>query len=218
MSKNIIQLTNICKSFSQGNSKINILDNFNISIEENDIIALTGPSGCGKSTLLQIMGLLDFPDSGDLIINGKNLAKSNDSVRTNFRKHHIGYVYQFHHLLPDFTALENLMMPLLISGKSHKYAAEKSMEFLELVGLSNRKTHKPSSLSGGEQQRVAIARALIKKPSILLADEPTGNLDPKTAEQIFNLMIDLCNQHNITAVIVTHNHELAKLAKQHVTI
>lgn len=214
----LIEISKLYKSYSQGKSKLNILNNVNLSISSGEKIALVGPSGCGKSTFLQIIGLLDKPDKGQINYLSHDYAKISDKKRTLFRKKHIGFIYQFHHLLPEFTAVENTMLPLVINGYSIAKAKIEAKALLSSLGLKNRLEHKPSSLSGGEQQRVAIARALIHKPTLLLADEPTGNLDPENANNVFKLLLDEITQRNQTTMIVTHNLELAKKFDKIITI
>jgi lipoprotein-releasing system ATP-binding protein len=199
----------ITKTFVQGGNTLNILNNLDLKIEGGELCALVGPSGSGKSTLLQILGLLDKPTSGQLKIGGHNAEKLGDAARTKLRLNEIGFVYQFHHLLPEFTALENVAMPQIIRGVKKKLAHEKAAERLEALGLVARLTHRPSRLSGGEQQRVAIARALINEPKLLFADEPTGNLDPETSEEVFNILLEQVRTRKIGALIATHNHDLA---------
>jgi len=199
----------VTKTFVQGGNKLNVLNNLDLKIEGGELCALVGPSGSGKSTLLQILGLLDKPTSGKLSIAGQQAEKMGDKKRTKLRLSEIGFVYQFHHLLPEFTALENVAMPQIIAGISKKAAHEKAAERLKALGLGERLTHRPSRLSGGEQQRVAIARALINEPKLLFADEPTGNLDPETSEEVFNILLEQVRVHKIGALIATHNMDLA---------
>lgn len=202
-------LQNINKSLGDQKKRIDVIKNANLQLKAGEVVALVGPSGAGKTTFLQIAGLLDNPDSGKIFINGIDASTENDQVRTDLRKNYIGFIYQFHHLLPEFSALENIAMPLLIRGMEKKLALKKAEEMLIEIGLSQRSRHFPSQLSGGEQQRVAVARAIIIKPLILLADEPTGNLDSENSDNIFNLIIKLSRQHNISGLVVTHNLELA---------
>jgi len=210
MSNAVLKLNDIHHSFTQGKHKLEVLKGINLEIKQGEMVALLGPSGCGKSTLLQIAGLLEKPNSGEIIINDiVNNKKQSDKIRTALRSKNIGFIYQFHYLLSDFTALENLLIPQYIAGVKKKAATEKAMELLARVGLEDRATHYPSQLSGGEQQRVAIARALVNNPSILLADEPTGNLDPKTAKEVFEIMRKTIKDSNAGALIVTHDYELA---------
>lgn len=218
--KNIVlELDNISKDFRQGKKKLEIIKDSFLTIKKGEIVSLIGPSGSGKTTLLQIAGLLDTPTRGEVIINGTLYKHSTkDSVRTSARKNEIGFVYQFHHLLPEFSALENVMLPLLIKGYTKKEARKLSENLLLEVKLQDRLSHRPSALSGGEQQRVAIARAIVGKPSIILADEPTGNLDPKTSEIVFNLLLTTIKKHKLSSLIVTHEHNLAKMTDRIITI
>ncbi len=206
----ILELEKVTKNFVQAGQKIEIIKNANFSIKSSEFLSLIGPSGSGKTTLLQICGMLDNPSSGSVIIDGKNMAKANDEKRTKMRKLNIGFIYQFHHLLPEFSALENVALPLLIQGLSKNESYEKARSTLEEVELQDRLDFKPSQLSGGQQQRVAIARAIVAKPKLILADEPTGNLDSELSEKIFDLLKDLTKRYKISCLIVTHNLELAK--------
>ena len=210
MSDPVLQLQDIRHGFSQGGERLEILRGINLSIARGEIVALLGPSGCGKTTLLQIAGLLEAPVSGVVRINGQAASAATDAVRTKLRRAGIGFVYQFHHLLPDFTALENLILPQYIAGGAPAAALARARDLLESVGLGARAHHYPSQMSGGEQQRVAIARALVNNPSLLLADEPTGNLDPATAEHVFTVLLGTVRSLKIGALIVTHNEDLAR--------
>ncbi len=206
----ILMITrNLSKHYMQGNNKLHILNNVNLRIHSGEITALIGPSGSGKSTLLQILGLLEPPTSGQIFIGGNNISKIRDNERTRLRSGYIGFVYQFHHLLPEFTALENVALPQIIAGIKPKYAEGKAADLLEQLGLSHRLNHRPTTMSGGEQQRVAIARALINDPYLLFADEPTGNLDPETSEEVFEILLKQVRTRGIGALIATHNMELA---------
>ena len=202
----MIQGVQIHKKFNS----LNVLNGINISINQKEIVSIVGKSGAGKTTLLQILGTLEKPSSGEVLINGQNISKLNENELASFRNKNIGFIFQFHHLLPEFTALENVMMPLLIAKKSQREAKLIAQDLLNKVGLSERSTHRPSKLSGGEQQRVAIARALANSPALLLADEPTGNLDPTTSDIVFDLFLSLVRDQRLSAVIATHNIELAK--------
>lgn len=206
---NVLELKNVIKNFKQGKQNLEVLSGIDIEIAPQEIIGLVGQSGSGKSTLLQIAGLLDRPTSGKVIINGKNIEKQSDDVRTTLRRDYIGFVYQYHNLLGDFSALENVMLPMLISGKSKSDAKDRAVMLLEKMHLSHRLNHRPAEMSGGEQQRVAIARALSNSPKLLLADEPTGNLDPNTAEEVFATLLDVIKETGLAALIATHNMELA---------
>ncbi|MFP4312829.1 MAG: ABC transporter ATP-binding protein [Alphaproteobacteria bacterium] len=205
----LLRARGITKTFKQGQNTLNILSNLDLKLEGGEITALVGPSGSGKSTLLQILGLLDKPTSGQLLIAGKAAEKMGDRARTKLRLTEIGFIYQFHHLLPEFTALENVAMPQIILGVSKRKAHEKAMNYLKSLGLEKRASHRPPELSGGEQQRVAIARALINEPKLLFADEPTGNLDPETSDDVFTILLDQVRKRKIGALIATHNLELA---------
>lgn len=209
LSKNVLKLENVTRRFTQGGETLEILSGVNAEINRGEIVALLGPSGSGKTTLLQISGLLEPPSSGKVYVGGIAATDTSDEARTAMRRGQIGFVYQFHHLLPDFTALENLLLPQYIAGKPKDAARERAEHLLSLVGLQKRLGHYPSQLSGGEQQRVAIARGLVNHPSLLLADEPTGNLDPKTADEVFAVLVHTIRTENIGALVVTHNHDLA---------
>lgn len=202
----------IAKGITKSFGKLQILKGVDLSVEKGEIISIVGPSGAGKSTLLHIIGSLSMPDQGSVYINGTNLFKLSQNNLSAFRNKNIGFIFQFHHLLPEFTALENVCIPSLIAKKGKKESEQKAMGLLEMLDLSHRIDHKPSELSGGEQQRVAVARALINDPAIILADEPSGNLDSESASALNQLFIDLREQINQTFVIVTHNEILAGIA------
>lgn len=206
----VIHLKNVNKEYRQAKEALKVLENLNLDLKQGECVALLGSSGSGKSTLLHIAGLLDHPSSGNLVIKGENCSTIDDKKRTSIRRNKVGFVYQFHHLLPEFTAVENVMIPQLIAGVKKKDAREKSKELLDKVGLSHRYKHRSSQLSGGEQQRVAIARALANDPEILLADEPTGNLDEETTKSVFDIFLNLVKESKLSALIATHNIELAK--------
>lgn len=210
MNKPLIQCQQLTKSYRDGKTSVDVLTGIDFSIEKADRIAVVGPSGSGKSTLLHLLGGLDNPTQGLVTINGKSWQEMTEKARCMTRNQHLGFVYQFHHLLPEFTALENVSLPLILAGKKIKVAEENAKNMLNAVGLSQRITHTPSQLSGGERQRVAIARALINHPQCLFADEPTGNLDQNTAAKIFDLMLDLNTKFQTALVIVTHDVQLAK--------
>lgn len=188
---------------------LKIFADANLTINGGELVALVGPSGSGKSSLLHIAGLLEAPDSGQIFIDNKNYSTENDEAKTTARRDLIGFIYQFHHLLPEFTALDNVSMPQLIAGVKKKAARERSAFLLETLGLGHRLSHRPAELSGGEQQRVAIARSLANEPKLLLADEPTGNLDPETAEKVYGELLSLVRSEGVAALIATHNPELA---------
>ena len=204
----MISAKNIHKKYGE----LEILKGITVDINKGEIISVVGSSGAGKTTLLTILGTLDRPTSGELFIDGTDVYKLNDKKLASFRNLNIGFVFQFHHLLPEFDALENVCMPALIAGTSKKQAETKAKELLDYLGLKDRFMHKPSELSGGEQQRVAVARALVNSPKIIFADEPSGNLDSKTAEELHQLFFNLRKELNQTFVIVTHNTELANMA------
>ncbi len=206
----ILDLRNICRTYQQGTSVLEVFSNATLSIKGGEVVALVGPSGAGKSSLLHIAGLLEAPDSGTIIINNKDYAAEKDAARTSARRDLIGFIYQFHHLLPELSALENVSIPQMIAGKSKAKANERSIYLLQRLGLDHRLTHRPAELSGGEQQRVAIARSLANKPKLLLADEPTGNLDPETADLVYGELLGLVRLEGIAALIATHNPELAR--------
>ena len=210
----MIQAKNIKKSYD-GNSILNGID---LTIEKGELVTIIGASGAGKTTLLQILGTLDKPDSGELIINNTPVHNLNDKKISKFRNNEIGFVFQFHHLLPEFTALENVIMPGLIQGRKRSDVEAKANELLKTLKIDHRATHKPSEMSGGEQQRVAVARALINEPSVILADEPSGNLDSNNADELHNLFIELKNSLQQTFIIVTHNRELAALSDRVIEI
>ena len=210
----MIEATGIYKSF--GN--VDVIKGIDIHINKGEIITIVGASGAGKSTLLQIIGTLEKADKGDVIINGQDVSKMSQKTLASFRNKNIGFVFQFHHLLPEFTALENICIPAFIAGESKSNALNKAMHLLEYLNLTDRANHKPSMLSGGEQQRVAVARALINDPAVILADEPSGNLDSKNAKELHELFFKLREQTGQTFVIVTHNPDLAVMADRTLTI
>ncbi|MGI9381223.1 MAG: ABC transporter ATP-binding protein [Methyloligellaceae bacterium] len=206
----VLSLRAIARRFQQGSREITVLDGASTDIGEAQTVALIGPSGAGKSTLLHIAGLLEKPDQGEVWISGENCAQLNDGERTRLRRKHIGFVYQFHQLLPEFTALENILLPQLINGKARSEGLDRARYLLNLMGLEDRLDHRPAELSGGEQQRVAIARSIANQPRLLLADEPTGNLDPSTAERVFDQLLNVVRTEKLGAIIATHNHALAE--------
>lgn len=203
----MIDIKNITKSF--GN--LQVLKDINLHINKGEVVSIVGPSGAGKTTLLQIIGTLDKPDSGTICLDGIDVNKLSTRKLSDFRNQHIGFVFQFHQLLPEFTALENVMIPAYIAGKSNSEAKQRALELLEFMGLSNRANHKPAELSGGEKQRVAVARALVNKPAVILADEPSGSLDSKNKAELHQLFFDLRDKFGQTFVIVTHDEGLAAI-------
>jgi lipoprotein-releasing system ATP-binding protein len=209
MSEPVLILERLVRRFEQGGQVLEVLRGIDFRLHPGEMVGLIGPSGAGKSTLLHAAGLLERPDGGRVVIDGTDAGRADDSVRTRLRRATIGFVYQFHHLLPEFSAIENVMMPQLLAGQSRSKARARAAELLELMGLSARADHRPARLSGGEQQRVAIARALANRPRLLLADEPTGNLDPETAERVFGLLVAAARDQGVAALIATHNPELA---------
>lgn len=210
----MLKAENITKSFGS----IEVLKGISMEVNKGEVVSIVGASGAGKSTLLQILGTIDKADSGTITLDGKSLIGLRDKQLSHTRNSMIGFVFQFHHLLPEFTALENICIPAFIAGKSKAEAESKAMKLLELMSLSHRASHKPNEMSGGEQQRVAIARALINNPAIILADEPSGNLDSETSDSLHKLIFDLRKQLNQTFVIVTHNKTLAEMADRKLEI
>jgi len=209
MTQTCLEAVNVRKSFVKGDDEIKVLTGVNLKLRKAESLAIIGPSGTGKTTLLQIMGLLDQPSAGEIKIKGEAVSMISDKKASRFRNRFFGFVYQFHHLINEFSALENTMMPLLVRRESISQARQAAGEILAEIGLSDRLNHKPSELSGGECQRVAVARALIGKPSVVLADEPTGNLDPRTATKVFDALLSLNRNIGSSLVVVTHNHSLA---------
>jgi lipoprotein-releasing system ATP-binding protein len=204
-----LRMQGVSRVFQQGQTTLEVFHNVSVTLRPGEIVALVGPSGAGKSSLLHMAGLLEVPTAGDVYINGAAVSALPDRERTRLRRDMIGFVYQAHHLLPEFSALENVMMPLLIAGRRRGTAKAEAERLLALVGLAKRLEHRPAQLSGGEQQRVAIARALANHPRLLLADEPTGNLDPKTAAGVFDILIAIVRAEGVAGLVATHNLELA---------
>jgi len=215
---NIIECRSLCFSYIEGDNQTSILSNLMLDVKSGESIAILGPSGCGKSTLLNLIAGLDTPSSGDVLINNSDITKLNEQDRTELRANTFGFVYQFHHLLNDFSSVYNVAMPLLIKGVDKEGAIAQSEKLLTKVGLENRLSHKPSELSGGERQRVAIARAMVVEPDCLLADEPTGNLDSKNAKDVLELILELNENDTSSLVIVTHDQDIAKKMNRTLTL
>ena len=210
MSDPVLELKGVTKTYNAGQpNKIDVLRGIDLSIEAGEVVALVAPSGAGKSTLLHIAGLLDTPTSGDVLLNEREITRLNDRARTSARRDDVGFIYQFHHLLPEFSATENVTLPQLAAGMPRRTADARSLALLERVGVAHRAAHRPAELSGGEQQRVAFCRALANQPKLLLADEPTGNLDPETSARVFSTLLALVRETGLSALIATHNLELA---------
>ena len=209
MSEPVLALGGVVRTFQQGRTTLEVLRGVDLELREGEIVALVGPSGSGKSTLLHIAGLLERPDAGEVSICGESSRIFDDDARTRMRRHNIGFVYQYHHLLPEFSALENILIPQIIAGLDRVQARARALELLKWLDLSDRASHRPGRLSGGEQQRVAIARALANAPKLLLADEPTGNLDPGTAGDVFSVLLQLTRGAGLAALVATHNPALA---------
>ena len=214
----VLELTNLRRTFYQGGAAIEVLRGVSFSIAEGEVVALTGPSGAGKSTLLQLAGLLEQPDGGEIIIAGESCAAMSERQRTRARREKLGFVYQFHHLLPEFSALENVMLPQMIGGAGKRQARQHADDLLARLDMTQRKNHWPAQMSGGEQQRVAIARALANRPLLLLADEPTGNLDQENAKSVFDALMAAVRDTGLAALIVTHNLDLAARMDRHVAL
>lgn len=210
MSDVMMRLAGLTKTYLKGKpGEVQVLRGVDLDLRAGEAVALVAPSGAGKSTLLHIAGLLDTPDTGSVEVVGQNVTGKGDRTRTALRRQDVGFVYQFHHLLPEFTALENITLPQLANGVSERAAQERAMSLLDHVGVAARADHRPAALSGGEQQRVAFCRALANKPRVLLADEPTGNLDPETSDQVFDALMALVRDEGLSALIATHNMQLA---------
>ena len=208
--RDVLRLESVTKSYRKGQAgEVRVLARVSLAVRRSEVVGLVAPSGAGKSTLLHIAGLLDSPDEGQVMINGTDFASAPDRLRTHVRRHGVGFVYQFHHLLQEFSAVENIVLPQLAAGTGRKPADAWAMELLERTGLTRRARHRPSELSGGEQQRVAFCRALANRPDLLLADEPTGNLDSGSSESVFAVMMDLVRESRLSALIATHDRDLA---------
>ena len=218
MSKPHLVLTDVHRHYGEGATIVRVLEAANLTVQSGEMVALVAPSGAGKSTLLHLSGLLESPQGGEIEITGVKTSKLGDRGRTQLRRSTVGYVYQFHHLLPEFTALENVTMPQLIAGRPQAEADKRSMELLDLLGVGQRASHRPAELSGGEQQRIAIARAAANRPKVILADEPTGNLDPETSDLVFAALGNLIKSEGAAALIATHNLDLARKADRIVTL
>lgn len=218
MSRPHLKLSKVHRHYGEGETQVRVLEAADLTVKGGELVAIVAPSGAGKSTLLHISGLLERPQAGEVEIVGVGTIGMSERGRTMLRRNTIGYVYQFHHLLPEFTATENISMPQLIAGRSQKEAEERSRQLLDMLGIGKRGHHRPAELSGGEQQRVAIARAAANNPRLVLADEPTGNLDPATSEVVFDALTQLIREEGAAALIATHNHDLAKRADRVVTI
>ncbi|MGJ0453100.1 MAG: ABC transporter ATP-binding protein [Methylocystis sp.] len=218
MSEAVLELRSIARHYREGAARLDILMDVNLSIYPGETVALLAPSGAGKSTLLHIAGLLERQDGGEVLIANAPTSRMSDAERTRLRRPTVGFIYQFHHLLPEFSALENVALPQMINGLSGNEARLRAQQLLDYLRLGPRASHRPSELSGGEQQRVAIARAVANAPHLLLADEPTGNLDPRTAEHVFGTLLALARSTGLAALIATHNMELAKQMDRRVTL
>lgn len=214
MSDPILRVSELKKTFSKNGVEINVIKGINIDIYEGDFITIMGPSGAGKSTFLHILGTLDNPSEGDIFFRGRNVKEFTEDEESKFRNEKVGFVFQFYHLLQDFNVIENIMMPLLIKRLSQVDAIGKAENFLEIMGLKHRRDHKPGELSGGEQQRVAIARALVNEPEIILADEPTGNLDRKTGKEVLDYLLSINEQLSSTLILVTHDPEIGSIGER----
>jgi lipoprotein-releasing system ATP-binding protein len=208
--KPVLELRHIARSYAEGKGRLDVFLDASLTVNPGEIVAIVGPSGAGKSSLLHIAGLLEAPTGGEVFVAGQNCTQLDDGARTVVRRVGIGFIYQFHHLLPEFSALENVVMPQLIAGAGLSTARQRASNLLERLGLASRLSHRPAELSGGEQQRVAIARALANRPLLLLADEPTGNLDPRTAEEVHEEFLRLIREEGLGALIATHNFDLAR--------
>lgn len=215
---NVLEIKGLVRTYGEGETQLDILKGADFSIAKGEMIALVAPSGTGKSTLLHAAGLLERPDGGEVIVNGKSCGNLDDAARTAIRRAEIGFVYQFHHLLPEFSALENVMIPQMVRGMSKTESSARAQQLLDYMKIGPRASHRPSELSGGEQQRVAIARAVANGPLLLLADEPTGNLDPGTASYVFQALEALVRQSGLSAVIATHNYDIARRMDRCVTL
>ena len=218
MDKNILVLSNISKSYRQGSESITIFDNFNLDVNKGEFISITGPSGSGKTTLLNLVGLIDSIDKGEILLNAKIISNQKSNVKSGVRRNNFGFIYQNYNLFDNFSAIENIILPLILIGEAKDVAFEKANELMNIFDISHRKYHFPNSLSGGEQQRVAIARALINKPDIVIADEPTGNLDHENSVNVFKYLIDYIESEKMTLIMATHNQEWANKSDRRIDL
>ena len=218
MDKNILVLSNISKSYRQGSEYITIFDNFNLTVNKGEFISITGPSGSGKTTLLNLVGLIDSIDQGQILLNDKIISNQNSNEKSKVRRNNFGFIYQNYNLFDNFSAIENIILPLILRGEAKDAASEKANELMNIFDISHRKSHFPNSLSGGEQQRVAIARALINKPKIVIADEPTGNLDYENSVNVFKYLIDYIESEKMTLIMATHNQEWANKSDRRIDL
>ena len=218
MGKNILVLSNISKSYRQGSEYITIFDNFNLTVNKGEFISITGPSGSGKTTLLNLVGLIDSIDKGEILLNAKIISNQNSNEKSEVRRNNFGFIYQNYNLFDNFSAIENIILPLILIGEAKDEAFEKADELMNIFDISHRKYHFPNSLSGGEQQRVAIARALINKPKIVIADEPTGNLDYENSVNVFKYLIDYIESEKMTLIMATHNQEWANKSDRRIDL
>ena len=218
MDNNILILSNISKSYKQGSESICIFENFNLTIDKGEFISITGPSGSGKTTLLNLIGLIDSIDDGKILLNAKNISNQNSNKKNEVRRNNFGFIYQNYNLFDNFSAIENIILPLILRGEAKDVATEKANKLMGIFDISHRKFHFPNSLSGGEQQRVAIARALINKPDIVIADEPTGNLDYENSVNVFKYLIDYIESEQMTLVMATHNQEWANKSDRRIDL
>ena len=218
MDNNILVLSNISKSYTQGSENITIFDNFNLTVNKGEFISITGPSGSGKTTLLNLVGLIDSIDKGEILLDAKIISNKNSNEKSEVRRNNFGFIYQNYNLFDNFSAIENITLPLILIGEAKDVAFEKADELMNIFDISHRKYHFPNSLSGGEQQRVAIARALINKPKIVIADEPTGNLDYENSVNVFNYLIDYIESEKMTLIMATHNQEWANKSDRRIDL
>ena len=218
MDKNILVLSNISKSYRQGSEYITIFNNFNLTVDKGEFISITGPSGSGKTTLLNLVGLIDSIDEGQILLNDKIISNQNSNEKSKVRRNNFGFIYQNYNLFDNFSAIENITLPLILRGEAKDAASEKANELMNIFDISHRKSHFPNSLSGGEQQRVAIARALINKPDIVIADEPTGNLDHENSVNVFKYLIDYIESEKMTLIMATHNQEWANKSDRRIDL